>query len=47
MKRGQLLEVTDRDQFVRDPQTDYARSLRDAVPEIGRPLPVPLADKAA
>jgi ABC-type glutathione transport system ATPase component len=47
MKRGQLLEVTDRDQFVTDPQTDYARSLRDAVPEIGRPLSAPLAEKAA
>ena len=47
MKRGELLEVTARDQFVFAPQTEYARSLRDAVPEIGRPLPVPLADKAA
>jgi len=47
MKRGELLEVTSRDQFVVNPQTEYARSLRDAVPEIGRPLPAPLADKAA
>jgi len=47
MKRGELLEVTSRDQFVLNPATEYARSLRDAVPEIGRPLSVPLADKAA
>jgi ABC-type glutathione transport system ATPase component len=47
MKRGELLEVTSRDQFIANPATEYARSLRDAVPEIGRPLPETLSGKAA
>jgi len=47
MKRGELVEVTSRDQFIAEPATDYARSLRDAVPEIGRPLPSSLAEEAA
>ena len=47
MKRGELVEITSRDQFVTEPATDYARSLRDAVPEIGRPLPLSLAEEAA
>ena len=47
MKRGELVEVTSRDQFIAGPATDYARSLRDAVPEIGRPLPASFADEAA
>lgn len=47
MRRGELLEITSRDQFIVNPQTEYARSLRDAVPEIGRPLPDFAAEKAA
>jgi peptide/nickel transport system ATP-binding protein len=47
MKRGELLEISSRDQFIASPQTAYARSLRDAVPEIGRPLPDFAAEKAA
>jgi ABC-type glutathione transport system ATPase component len=47
MRRGELMEITSRDQFIANPQTEYARSLRDAVPEIGRPLPETLAEKAA
>ncbi len=38
MRRGQLLEVAKRDHFVTSPSHDYSRALRDAVPEIGRPL---------
>lgn len=47
MRRGELLEITSRDQFIVNPQTEYARALRDAVPEIGRPLPDSLAEKVA
>jgi ABC-type glutathione transport system ATPase component len=47
MKRGELVEVASRETFVTRPATDYARSLRDAVPEIGRPLPASLAEKVA
>jgi ABC-type glutathione transport system ATPase component len=47
MRRGELLEITSRDQFIVDPETEYARSLRDAVPEIGRPLPDFATERAA
>jgi ABC-type dipeptide/oligopeptide/nickel transport system ATPase component len=39
MRYGELLEVADRAQFVGHPAHSYTRTLRDAVPEIGRPLP--------
>jgi peptide/nickel transport system ATP-binding protein len=39
MRRGEMLEITSRDQFIRSPENAYSRTLRDAVPEIGRPLP--------
>ena len=35
---GVLLEIATRDQFVTAPAHPYTRALRDAVPEIGRPL---------
>ena len=43
MRYGELLEVSDRATFIDRPQTDYSRTLREAVPEIGRPLPERLA----
>jgi oligopeptide transport system ATP-binding protein len=39
MRHGELLEVASREQFVEQPAHPYTRALRDAVPEIGRPLP--------
>jgi ABC-type glutathione transport system ATPase component len=39
MRHGVLLEVASREQFVTSPAHAYTRALRDAVPEIGRPLP--------
>ena len=38
MRRGQLLEIASREEFVARPGHEYTRMLRDAVPEIGRPL---------
>jgi ABC-type glutathione transport system ATPase component len=38
MRHGELLEVASREQFVTAPAHPYTRALRDAVPEIGRPL---------
>jgi ABC-type glutathione transport system ATPase component len=43
MRYGELLEVASREQFVEQPAHPYTRMLRDAVPEIGRPLPVELS----
>jgi ABC-type glutathione transport system ATPase component len=40
MRRGRLLEVLSRDTFVTVPGHAYTRALRDALPEIGRPLDV-------
>jgi ABC-type glutathione transport system ATPase component len=39
MRHGEMLEIADRETFISHPRTAYARMLRDAVPEIGRPLP--------
>lgn len=39
MRYGELLELASREQFVLQPDHPYTRALRDAVPEIGRPLP--------
>ncbi|HVW91508.1 MAG TPA: ATP-binding cassette domain-containing protein [Devosia sp.] len=39
MRYGEMLEISSRDQFITAPENDYSRTLRDAVPEIGRPLP--------
>jgi ABC-type glutathione transport system ATPase component len=39
MRHGKLLEVATREQFVRSPAHAYTRTLRDAIPEVGRPLP--------
>jgi peptide/nickel transport system ATP-binding protein len=47
MRRGEMLEIGDRDRFITDPQTDYSRALRDAVPEIGRPLDDDVAERTA
>ena len=47
MLRGEMLEITSRDQFIRNPANAYSRSLRDAVPEIGRPLPDDTEERAA
>jgi oligopeptide/dipeptide ABC transporter ATP-binding protein len=38
MRHGELLEIAPRDVFVTRPQHAYSQALRDAVPEIGRPL---------
>lgn len=38
MRHGELLEVAPRERFVTSPEHEYTRTLRDAVPEIGRPL---------
>ena len=43
MRHGALLEVASREQFVSNPAHSYTRTLRDAVPEIGRPLPEEVA----
>jgi len=47
MRYGELLEVASREQFVDRPAHAYTRALRDAVPEIGRPLPEDDQDAAA
>jgi ABC-type glutathione transport system ATPase component len=47
MRHGEMLEIADREAFVVSPQTAYARMLRDAVPEIGRPLPETIATEEA
>jgi ABC-type glutathione transport system ATPase component len=39
MRGGELLEVASREQFIDRPDHSYTRTLRDSVPEIGRPLP--------
>lgn len=38
MRHGQLVEVAPREVFVTRPRHAYSQALRDAVPEIGRPL---------
>jgi ABC-type glutathione transport system ATPase component len=38
MRHGELLEIAPRDVFVTGPGHAYSQALRDAVPEIGRPL---------
>jgi peptide/nickel transport system ATP-binding protein len=38
MRRGNLLEIASREEFITSPSHEYTRALRDAVPEIGRPL---------
>jgi ABC-type glutathione transport system ATPase component len=38
MRRGELLEIATRANFVDAPAHAYTRALRDAVPEVGRPL---------
>ena len=47
MRQGEMLEIADRDVFITNPGTAYARMLRDAVPEIGRPLSETIAEEAA
>lgn len=42
MRFGVLLEIATREEFIRRPAQDYTRALRDAVPEIGRPLLEPV-----
>jgi ABC-type glutathione transport system ATPase component len=39
MRYGELLEVATREQFIQHAEHPYTRTLREAVPEIGRPLP--------
>jgi ABC-type glutathione transport system ATPase component len=39
MRRGELLEIATRQDFLTQPKHAYTRALRDAVPEVGRALP--------
>jgi ABC-type oligopeptide transport system ATPase subunit len=40
MRYGELLEITTRDQFITAPSNTYSQTLRDAVPEVGKLLPI-------
>jgi ABC-type oligopeptide transport system ATPase subunit len=47
MRYGELLEITTRDQFITAPTNAYSRTLRDAVPEVGKLLPLMQAQEEA
>jgi len=47
MRYGELLEITTRDQFITNPANAYSRTLRDAVPEVGKLLPLMQAQEEA